>query len=129
MEGSTDNLEPKNSRRVRRSFIILTVVFFIILLGFLRLFQVTHDLAENSKTIAEQSNVIAEANRELIQANQRLIKTNNERTIFICRRSLEGIRQTFKPFFPPEPRNALMREVISKFNTRINLLKRQCSLK
>jgi len=99
-------------RPIRIAFIVLTIVFFAILLGFS---WVIHDVKHNSGSI-----------KTLVSENSTRIGDIQRSRIESCQKTYEGIREVFKPFFPNPPRTQKQIDNLEKFNTTINTLKKAC---
>lgn len=106
-------LDIVNPNLIRISFILLTIVFCLTLIGFLWLVRETHDLGQQ--------------NRALILENQRQDKEDIENSILLCKRNIEGVRQIFLPFYPVPPRTEEQQASVDKFNNRVDTLKKNCS--
>lgn len=119
-EGTTEKLIKEHKyMNIRMSFILLTLVFCLTLVGFVWLLKETHDLAEETARLGV-------ANRTLILENERQDKTDITNAIYLCRQNLEGVRRIFIPFFPKGKLTAQENDRISQFNRRINKLKDGC---
>lgn len=105
---------------IRVAFLLLTLVFVLSLLCFLWLFKSTHDLAEDTASLGR-------ANHDLLIKSQKRDKQYREDSVVLCRKNIEGVRQVFKPFFPPKPLTLEQKAAITKFNRRVNLLKNGCN--
>lgn len=86
------------NRKIRRAFIILTVIFFLILCGFAS---------------------VAIANRNRVDEIQ-------ENRVRSCEAVYDGIREVFQPFFPDKPRTKEETENIRKFNETITKFRARC---
>lgn len=70
---------------------------------------------------------VSDRNRELIRANQARTAEIQEARLSSCRQTYEGIREVFRPFFPPAAhRTAEQRRDVRKFNQTIDRRKAQC---
>jgi predicted PurR-regulated permease PerM len=99
-------------RPIRIAFIILTIVFFAVLVGFA---WVVHDVQQNSGRI---NTLVAENSNRIHDVQQSRVES--------CQKTYEGIREVFKPFFPQHPTNKQQIDNLEKFNTTINKLKAAC---
>lgn len=120
MDTENNGEDRVRTNAIRVAFLLLTCVFVLALLGFLWLARETHDLAEENVRLGK-------ANRALILDNQRQDKADIANSIRLCRQNLEGVRQIFKPFFPPPPVTPEVQERLTKFNNRVDGLKRGCA--
>ncbi len=107
-------------RPIKLSFIILTVVFFLVLGGFA---WVVHDVKTNSGHIR----VLLVQNASLAHENSDRITDIQQSRIESCERTYEGIREVFRPFFPKHPTNQRQIDNVETFNTTINNLKKACT--
>lgn len=73
-----------------------------------------------------QSSSTADASHALIIENQQRIADIQKSRVASCEQTYEGIRQVFKPFFPPPPRSAAQQADLDKFNRTIAKRKAQC---
>lgn len=94
------------------SFVIVTVIFFAVLLGF---GKVISDVSNNSGRIDG-----------LVAQNTARIKEIQKSRLESCKRTYNGIREVFIPFFPPPPRTHKQKADLKKFNTTINRLVKAC---
>jgi hypothetical protein len=63
---------------------------------------------------------------ELVQANSDRIHDIQQSRVDSCERTYEGIREVFKPFYPPKPRTLKQIQDLETFNDTINNLKAHC---
>lgn len=114
-------------KKISVSFIILTIVFFLILLLFT---WILHDVQDNQthiEALAKDNASLAKTNRILIRENHaRLVEIQDSR-VESCKKTYEGISNVFKPFFPPPPQTAEQKAQLEKFNTTVAKLKNGCS--
>jgi hypothetical protein len=100
------------AKPIKYSFIVLTVIFVIILIGFAK---VVHDVQRNSGNI-----------KTLVHENAQRITDVQTSRVESCKTTYDGIRKVFKPFFPAHPTNKQQIENLEKFNTIINGLIKKC---
>lgn len=111
-EGPVGKTGPSISRAVKLAFIIVTSIFFLTLVGFS---WIIHDVRANSN-----------ARIELVKQNRQRIKDIQESRIASCQTTYNGIREVFRPFFPPVPRTPKQEADLNKFNSTIDKLIKQC---
>lgn len=100
-------------RPVKLSFIILTIIFFVVLLGFGKLLV---DVRNNSHRIDG-----------LVAQNSFRIKEIQKSRIESCKRTYLGVREVFLPFFPPPPRTNKEQANLDKFNRNVHKLVAACA--
>lgn len=86
------------NRKIRLSFIILTIIFFLILVGFA---------------------IVA-------IANQRRVDDIQDARVESCERTYAGVGEVLKPFFPPEPRTDVQQARLDLFLNKIKELQAEC---
>lgn len=106
-------------KRVTRSFIALCAVFAILLSIMGCQQRQVRDLSDRSARLAEISAKLSQENADRISDIQSARAAS-------CRRTYEGIREVFKPFFPPKP-NARQKADQDKFNRTVDRLKANCN--
>lgn len=94
------------------AFAIVTVIFLAVLIGFA---WVVTDVQNNGNNI-----------KNLSLANKDRIKDIQVSRVDSCKKTYEGIREVFTPFFPKHPKTKREIENLEKFNTTINTLKKGC---
>jgi hypothetical protein len=99
-------------RPVSLSFIALTIIFFLVLLGF---GIVVHNVQHNGHSI-----------NSLVKENSNRIKEIQKSRVDSCEQTYKGIREVFKPFFPKHPKSHREIENLDKFNTTIDNLIKAC---
>lgn len=116
--------QKRNWLTVKVVFVLMTVIFFLTVAGF------SWVITEEKKLIRNYTELIVEKEKvhaKLVRENQQRIKDIQASRTSSCRRTYEGIREVFKPFFPPKPRTGKEQEDLDKFNDTINRLKRGCT--
>jgi membrane-associated HD superfamily phosphohydrolase len=94
------------------AFVIVTVIFLATLIGFA---WVVTDVQHNGTHI-----------QNLSVENKNRIKDIQISRIESCKKTYEGIREVFKPFFPKDPKTKRQIENLELFNTTIDNLKKGC---
>lgn len=94
------------------AFLIVTVIFLAVLIGFA---WVVTDVQNNGNNI-----------EKLSLANKDRIKDIQVSRVDSCKKTYEGIREVFQPFFPNPPRTQKQIDDLETFNTTINNLKKGC---
>lgn len=97
---------------VKRWFIVITVLFFLILLGFS---WTVHDIRAVSKKTAILS----------VENTNRINEIQDSR-VSSCKTTYRGIRKVFSPFFPPSPRTEQQQHDVNQFNRIIHDLVDGC---
>lgn len=111
-EGSVDGVD-KTDKKVKKiksfpfviTIIIISIIFFVILVAFSWLVIKSQNLADENK------NRITDIQHSRIES---------------CKQNYEGIKEVFKPFFPPPPRTQEQQDNLDKFNATILRLKNNC---
>lgn len=93
-------------KKIKIAFGILTLIFFAILIGFAWVVSDIHRISEQNQVLIEENNA-------------RVTEIQESRTSS-CRQTYEGIRQVFKPFFPPPPRTKEQQDSLDLFNETID---------
>jgi hypothetical protein len=133
VEGPEGPVGPKGAKgksisgSIKSSFIILTLIFLAILIGFS---WVVHDVSENTNRLDD----LVQNNQELINQNKILVEENENRIDDIqssrrasCEETYSAFRIVFKPFLPPKPRSPEVQARLDSFNNRIDELRRGCA--
>lgn len=107
------------NRSIEIAFTLVTLLFFTTLLS---LAWVINDVRDNTNSRI----VLEQENRKLAQENRNRIKDIQESRLKSCQTTYSGIREVFKPFFPPVPRTAEQQKDLDKFNSTINRLILRC---
>lgn len=94
------------SGKIKFAFVLMSVIFFLVLIGFAR---VVNDVSELTK-----------------ENEARIADIQSSRTES-CKQTYRGIREVFRPFFPKEPRTQKQKKDLSKFNTTITKLQQGCT--
>lgn len=97
---------------IKFSFIVITVIFFLTVLGFGFVVKESQDLASKSEILSEENNL--------------RIHDIQESRVYSCEQTYSGIKLVFEPFFPPIPRTPQQKKNIDKFDEIILDLKRRC---
>lgn len=108
------------SQAIKSSFVILTLIFFLILCGFAWL---VHDIGE----VSQENKRLATANKLLLVENTNRITDIQKSRTESCQRTYEGIREVLRPFFPPPPRTETQQANLDKFNDKVDELKTNCT--
>jgi hypothetical protein len=106
-------------RSIETAFILITILFFVTLGS---LAWVITDVRDNTNARLD----LVQQNQQLVQENKNRIKDIQQSRIRSCQTTYFGIREVFKPFFPPPPRTVEQQQDLDKFNTTINRLILQC---
>jgi hypothetical protein len=99
-------------RPIKLSFIILTVIFFLVLVGFS---WVILDVRNNSNRI-----------HNLLDQNATRIQEIQKSRVESCKLTYIGIKKVFTPFAPLPPRTEQQTKDLEKFNRTINALVKTC---
>jgi hypothetical protein len=71
--------------------------------------------------------LIVHVQNDVNKKNHERIEDINSDRVVSCKRTYEGVREVFRPFFPPEDkRSAEQQKNITIFNRRIHFLKKHC---
>lgn len=111
--------EHKPKKKITRSFVAITTLFFLILMVFS--FDI-HDSRNNSK----RDGRLLKSTIALSKANSARIKEIQASRVYSCKRTYRGIREVFKPFIPSKPKTVRQAETIEKFNANIDRLIKGC---
>lgn len=61
-----------------------------------------------------------------LRENRQRISDIRSVRIVSCHQTYEGVREIFRPFFPPAPRTVKQQRDLDKFNRTIDQLKTRC---
>lgn len=106
-------------RTIKRSFIALTLIFLLILIGFAWIVNDVNNIARESKKISKQSNL-------LVKENKKRITEIQDSRVASCKRTYDAIEDVFSPFFPKPPRLQEQEENIRKFRHLIDQYRKGC---
>ena len=104
--------------KVNRAFLVLTILFFVILVSFMILLN-------NVRHISAKAVALSKENKTLLRENNERIKEEKRAAIVSCKHTYSGIRDVFEIFFPIGPSKEEKKN-IDKFNNRIDDLQRAC---
>lgn len=86
-----------------------------------------HETATQSHNTAVQARATAIQAAKLAQENRSLLLEVQRSRVESCQRTYEGVREIFRPFFPPlKQATPKQRRDRRKFNRRVNQLKAHC---
>ena len=122
-EGPKGNTGASISRPIKAAFVIITLIFFLTLAGFAWIVQ---DVSDNSSQltllVSENQKRIA----DIQQVNHDRIQDIQEARIESCEKTYAGIKEVFRPFFPPPPRTPEQQRDLDTFNETIRVLQSGC---
>jgi hypothetical protein len=108
----------KTMTSVKVAFVLLTILFFAILVSFMVLLvQVRH--------VSHRAVQIAQDNATLLAENQQRIADDRKNKITQCKKVYSGVKDVFEIFFPKHA-NSRDKANIKKFNRRIDVLQTTC---
>lgn len=107
---------------------------FLFTIGTAIVLGVVFNLAgQNQQRITENKQRITELRRQDMQLQRQSTQLRRQDTeiqesrILLCRQTYEGIREVFRPFFPPKKgRTAEQQKDLDKFNNTVDDLKTKC---
>jgi cell division protein FtsL len=111
---------------IKRSFIVLTAIFFVILCGFVWVILDIREISAETHKVALESKRLSEENRRLALENKKRDAEIQESRVSSCRQTYSSIRKVFRPFFPPPPRTKEQQDRLDKFNDTINKARKGC---
>jgi hypothetical protein len=122
-------------RTIKASFIALTVLFVLVLIGFGILLNDVKDLSHRTAKLAKISVGLSHKTAKLSAVSLHLSRENTLRLkeiqasrVSSCKRTYSGIRTVLKPFFPKKNLTKAQKASIVKFNTVINDLRAGCKI-
>jgi hypothetical protein len=107
------------NRRVRRAFIVLTVLFFLVLVSFMILLI-------NVRHVSQRSLRNSSVAKELTRENKARIIHDRVVRVKRCKEVFTGIDQVFEIFIPKTVKTVQQQHDIDKFRNRIRELKKAC---
>jgi hypothetical protein len=108
----------KTMTSVKVAFVLLTLLFFAILISFMVLLVQVRHVSHNAVHISRNNSILLSENRKRIINDQR-------NKIVQCKHVYSGVKEVFEIFFPKNAKGR-ERKNIEKFNDRINELKASC---
>jgi hypothetical protein len=119
-------MEERRKRYIWRwRALTIWIVIFTIAVGLAINQNRAQDRRDHTQAV-EAARLAGETSR-LALANEDRIEEIQESRVISCKRTYEGIREVFGPFFPPPPRTKEEQTNLNKFNNRIDDLKSRCS--
>jgi hypothetical protein len=109
----------RHAKRIKLSFVLMTLLFFLIVGGFMWLLL---DIRDISRKTASLSKATA---RLTLENTKRIDEIQKSRT-FSCKQTYRGVRNVFRPFFPKHPSDKKQARTIQKFNRTIDALIAGC---
>lgn len=114
-KGEKGEIGKSISTEIKIVFLVLILIFFVVLLGFLWVVQDVRRISKESENLVKQNSVLALENKKRISEIQRS-------RIDSCKDTYSGIHKVFKPFFAQSPPAD-----VKKFNLSITKLKQGCA--
>lgn len=103
---------------IDRVFILLTILFFAILISFMIVLISERHLSHKAVKLSKE-------NAMLVQENNERIKIDQQNMIISCKHTYSGIKDVFEIFFPLKA-NAQQKRDLKRFNNRIMELQLRC---
>lgn len=119
--GDRGEVGPTISKAIKVAFIIVTALFFIVLIAFS---WVVNDI----RVLSDRQTSLLDQNTQLVAENAKRIDEIQNSRLESCKRTYEGIREVFRPFNPPKPRTTQQQSDLDKFNGTIDGLMAGCSV-
>lgn len=117
----TENGNKVKAKHIKMSFVVLTILFVLTLAGFAWILIDVRDLSHKSARLSAKT-------AELVIENQHRVNDIQNSRVKSCKRTYEGVREIFSPFFPKKHQQTKKEKInIHKFNHTINFLKNRCS--
>ena len=114
-----DNRKEKiRVRTIKRAFIALTVLFFLVLTGFAWLLVDVRSLSQKNADLTRTTALLT------LENTKRINEIQDSRTQS-CRDTYSSFDKVFEPFFPPV-RTKKERAMIAKFEKLVKTLKKSC---
>jgi hypothetical protein len=110
----------KRMRLVDRAFILLTILFFAILISFMVILM-------NVRHLSHRAVINSAENATLLKENNDRIQQEKLNQVASCKHTYSGIKDVFEIFFPKHPSSAMQARDLKKFNDRIDELKSACN--
>ena len=108
----------RRMKLIDRVFILLTILFFAILISFMIVLV-------NERHLSHKAVELSRENAELVEQNQHQINIDRQNMIISCRHAYSGIKEVFEIFFPLKPSKQQARD-LKRFNNRIKELQLRC---
>jgi hypothetical protein len=109
----------KRMRLIDRAFLLLTALFFAILISFMVLLINVRDISHKAVRLSNQNAI-------LLKENDKRIKQDKIAVIAACKHTYSGIKDVFEIYFPKHTTSAKQERDIKRFNARIEELKLAC---
>jgi hypothetical protein len=116
---TSDKRHERHSKRIKLSFILLTLLFFAIIAGFTWVLLDVRDLSSKTAALTKVSVRLTIENTKRINEIQKSRK-------FSCKQTYRGVRNVFRPFFPKRPHTSEQERTIRKFNRTVDTLVAGC---
>lgn len=108
------------ARRIKTSFVAIVVIFLLTLMGF-------SYLLNDVVNLSHKTSHLSKATAHLSLENSKRITEIQSSRVSSCKKTYRGVRDVFRPFFPSKPRTEAQKDLVQRFNRRINLLVRGCN--
>lgn len=108
----------RRMKLIDRVFILLTILFFAILISFMLVLIGERHLAHKAVALSRE-------NARLLVENNERIKIDQQNMIISCKHTYSGIKDVFEIFYPLKPSEQQKRD-LKRFNDRIIELQQRC---
>lgn len=115
---TNENEVHAKAHHVKRSFAIVTILFFLTLVGFSWLLVDVRDLSQKNERLTKATAHLT------IENTKRIDEIQNSR-VSSCKKTYEGIQDVFRTFFPKKLTDA-QKKILAKFDRDISRLVRGC---
>lgn len=109
----------RHAKRIKLSFVLMTLLFMLIVAGFMWLLLDIRD-------ISRKTAVLAKSTAHLTVENTKRINEIQESRTSSCKQTYRGVRNVFRPFFPKHPTDQNQARTIRKFYSTIDALVAGC---
>lgn len=117
----TENGTKHKANHIKISFTVLTILFVLTLAGFAWILTDVRDLSHKNARLSART-------AQLVIENQHRVNDIQNSRVKSCKRTYEGVREIFAPFFPKKHhRTKTEKANINKFNHTITFLRNRCS--
>jgi hypothetical protein len=113
--------QEKHAKKIKTSFVLLTLLFFLVLGGFAWMLVDIRDVSTRTATLSLQTAKLTAKTAHLTRENTKRIAEIQASRNYSCRQTYRGVRQVFRPFFVGAPEAQ-----IKKFNRTIDTLIAGC---
>lgn len=112
-----ENRHKVHARKIKTSFVLLTLLFLLVLGGFAWLLIDIRDVSNQTAELSDRTAKLSAATAHLALENSKRIEEIQASRGYSCRQTYKGVREVFRPFFKKAPKAS-----IQKFNQTVDAL-------